>query len=80
MVEGMPWEVTRWVVMRWVVTPAAAADVTLPAGAVRWWLRYGGNCNGYYGNYGYNNGCGYDPAGAIAGGLIGGAMNSFGAY
>jgi hypothetical protein len=41
---------------------------------------YGGNCNGYYGNYGYNNGCGYNPAGAIAGGLIGGAMNSFGAY
>jgi hypothetical protein len=33
-VEGMPWEVTRWVVMRWVVRPAAAADVTLPAGAV----------------------------------------------
>jgi hypothetical protein len=41
---------------------------------------YGGNCNGYYGSYGYNNGCGYNPAGAIAGGLIGGAMNSFGAY
>jgi hypothetical protein len=41
---------------------------------------YGGGCNGYYGYYGYNNGCGYNPAGAIAGGIIGGALNGFGAY
>jgi hypothetical protein len=33
-VGATPWEVTRWEVMRWVATPAAAADVTLPAGAV----------------------------------------------
>jgi hypothetical protein len=37
---------------------------------------YGGGCNGYYGNGYYNNGCGYNPAAAI----IGGALNSFGAY
>ena len=40
---------------------------------------YGGDCNGYYGNYGYN-GCGYNPAAAIAGGIIGGALNGFGAF
>jgi hypothetical protein len=40
----------------------------------------GGYCNGYYGNYGYYNGCGYNPAAAIAGGVIGGALNGFGAY
>jgi hypothetical protein len=40
---------------------------------------YGGGygCNGY--DYGYN-GCGYDPGAAVVGGLIGGALNSFGAY
>jgi hypothetical protein len=43
---------------------------------------YGGGCNGYYGYYGYYgyNGCGYNPAAAIVGGVIGGALNSFGAY
>ena len=34
-------------------------------------------CNGYYNGY---NGCGYDPGAAIVGGLIGGALNGFGAY
>jgi hypothetical protein len=37
---------------------------------------YGGGCNGYYGNGYYNNGCGYNPAAAI----IGGTLNSFGAF
>jgi hypothetical protein len=46
---------------------------------------YGGgyDCNGYnngYGYYGYNNGCGYNPGAAIVGGVIGGALNAFGAY
>ncbi len=39
--------------------------------------RRGYGCNGYYNNY---NGCGYDPAAAIVGGVIGGALNGFGAY
>lgn len=40
---------------------------------------YGGDygCNGYYDDY---NGCGYNPGAAIVGGLIGGALNGFGAY
>jgi hypothetical protein len=41
---------------------------------------YGGGdygCNGYYDDY---NGCGYNPGAAIVGGLIGGALNGFGAY
>jgi hypothetical protein len=40
---------------------------------------YGGSygCNGYDYNY---NGCNYDPGAAIVGGLIGGALNGFGAY
>ena len=40
---------------------------------------FGGDygCNGYYDNY---NGCGYNPGAAIVGGLIGGALNGFGAY
>jgi hypothetical protein len=37
----------------------------------------GYGCNGY--DYDYN-GCGYDPGVAIVGGLIGGALNGFGAY
>jgi hypothetical protein len=39
---------------------------------------YGGNCNSYY--YGYNDGCGYNPGAAVVGGLIGGALNGFGAF
>jgi hypothetical protein len=37
----------------------------------------GYGCNGYYDDY---NGCGYNPGAAIVGGLIGGALNGFGAY
>lgn len=42
---------------------------------------YGGGygCNDYDYDYGYN-GCGYNPGAAIVGGLIGSAMNGFGAY
>lgn len=39
---------------------------------------YGGDCNSYYD--GYNNGCGYNPGAAVVGGLIGGALNGFGAF
>jgi hypothetical protein len=47
---------------------------------------YGGGygCNGYDGNYGYYNGyssCGdYGPGAGVVGGLVGGALNSFGRY
>jgi hypothetical protein len=42
---------------------------------------YGGGygCNSYDYDYGYN-GCGYNPGAAVVGGLIGGALNGFGAY
>jgi hypothetical protein len=49
------------------------------AGGRRGGYGYGGGygCNGYYNNY---NGCGYDPAAAIVGGVIGGALNGFGNF